>query len=58
MKPSGRQLTELTSLIEQTKLRPVIDRTFSLAEIQAAFKYSQSHRAKGKIIIKIDDSVA
>ncbi|GHP14396.1 NADPH:quinone reductase [Lentilactobacillus fungorum] len=56
MTPSGRELTELTSLIEQGKLHPVIDRQFSLTDIQAAFEYSRSHRAKGKIVIEVDTS--
>lgn len=53
MKPSGSQLAILTKLIEQEKIRPIIDRIFEFDDIQAAFNYSQSHRARGKIVVQM-----
>jgi NADPH:quinone reductase-like Zn-dependent oxidoreductase len=32
---------------------PVIDRTYSLAEIPQALRYAESERARGKIVITI-----
>lgn len=55
MRPDGKQLAELTKLIEAGKIRPIIDRVIPLADIQEAFDYSESGRAKGKIIIKMAD---
>lgn len=53
MKPSHHQLALLKSLIEQEKITPIIDKVLPLEAIQEAFNYSQTGRARGKIIIKI-----
>lgn len=53
MKTSGRQLEILSGLIESVKIKPVIDRIFPLEDAQKALEYSESGRAKGKIILKI-----
>lgn len=50
---NGRDLEYLKSLIESEKLRPVIDRTFALAETAAAHTYSESERAMGKIVVAV-----
>jgi alcohol dehydrogenase len=53
MWPSGEQLAQIGKLAEQGVVKPVIDRTFSLGDAQAAFDYSQSGRAKGKIVVTV-----
>lgn len=53
MKPSGKELTTITALIEQGVIEPMIDRVVPFDEIQSAFDYSASGRAKGKIVIAI-----
>lgn len=53
MKPSGEQLQLLSKLIEEEKIKPIIDKVMPLDEIQQAFDYSEAGRAKGKIIIKV-----
>ncbi|AIQ60788.1 NADP-dependent oxidoreductase [Paenibacillus borealis] len=53
MKPSGRQLEIIAEYIESGAIKPVIDRVFPFAEAQQAMEYSESGRAKGKIILKI-----
>ncbi|GGH19982.1 NADP-dependent oxidoreductase [Paenibacillus segetis] len=53
MKPSGRQLEIISELIESGKIKPVIDQIFPFVEAQKAMEYSESGRAKGKIILKI-----
>lgn len=50
---SGEQLSQIGQLVEQGVIKPLIDRTYSLAQVQEAFDYSQSGRAKGKIVIKV-----
>ncbi|MGM0168170.1 alcohol dehydrogenase [Enterococcus sp. AZ135] len=55
MRPDGQQLARLTELIEDGKLRPIIDRVIPFEDIQTAFDYSASGRAKGKIIIKMEN---
>ena len=53
MKPSGIQLEIIREFIEAEKIVPIIDRVVLLDDIQKAFEYSESGRAKGKVIIKI-----
>ena len=53
MKPSGEQLKIITELIESGKIKPVIDRIYPFEEAQKALNYSETGRAKGKVILKI-----
>ncbi|HDV8362186.1 TPA: NADP-dependent oxidoreductase [Bacillus cereus] len=53
MKPSGDQLRTIANYIEAGKIKPVIDRIFPFEDAQKAMEYSESGRAKGKIIVKI-----
>ncbi|WP_042349881.1 NADP-dependent oxidoreductase [Bacillus massiliigorillae] len=53
MKPSGNQLRIITNMIESNKIKPVIDQVFSFKDAQKAMDYSESGRAKGKIVLKI-----
>lgn len=52
MRASGKQLAEITRLIEAGAIVPVIDRVFPFAETQAALDYAESGRAKGKIVVQ------
>jgi len=53
MKPSGEQLNKIKELIEAEKIKPLIDRVIPFEDAQKAMEYSESGRAKGKIVIKI-----
>lgn len=53
MWPSGEMLSQLAQLISDGALKPVIDRTFSIDQIQEAYTYLQGGRAKGKIVIDV-----
>lgn len=46
-----RDVAELTGLIEAGKLKPVIDRTFPLAEVPDALRYVDAGHARGKVVI-------
>lgn len=50
---SSEQLNYIKELIENKKIVPIIDKVYSFYEIQEALDYSQSGRAKGKIVVKI-----
>ncbi len=52
--PDGNMLAQITDLVEAGKVKPVVDRIFPLAEIADAHRYSETGRARGKIIIDID----
>ncbi|UVK42576.1 NADP-dependent oxidoreductase [Mesorhizobium sp. AR07] len=51
MHPSGKDLALLAGLIEQERLRVIIDKTYPFAEIVEALDYVESGRAKGKVVV-------
>ena len=53
MKADGKQLAEITKLIEAEKIKPVIDKVFPFENTNEAVKYVESGRAKGKVVIKM-----
>jgi NADPH:quinone reductase-like Zn-dependent oxidoreductase len=53
MKANGKQLNELTKLIEAGTILPVMDRVYPLAEINEAMSYIESGRAKGKVVVRV-----
>ena len=53
MKPNGKQLTEITALIEAGIIRPVVDKVFPFAETNQAMSYVEAGRAKGKVVVKV-----
>jgi alcohol dehydrogenase len=55
MRSSGKQLEKIAGLVEDGKLRPVIDKVFPLAETTDAFAYSEAGHATGKIVIRVRD---
>jgi NADPH:quinone reductase-like Zn-dependent oxidoreductase len=48
-------LAALAELMEDGKVRPVLDRRYELAEVPEAIRYSETGRARGKIIITLPD---
>ncbi|MEL6485444.1 MAG: NAD(P)-dependent alcohol dehydrogenase, partial [Bacteroidota bacterium] len=53
-KVESNTLAELARLVSQKKLKIIIDKEYGLHELQAAHTYSESSRAKGKIVIKFN----
>ena len=51
----GEQLGKITELVEQGAIKPVIDRVLPLDEIRAAHAHSESHHARGKIVLHVAD---
>jgi len=54
MHPNGGHLNEIKSMIEDEKIKPIIDKVYSFSESIEAFEHLATGRAKGKIIIKIN----
>ncbi|TNE51177.1 MAG: NADP-dependent oxidoreductase [Deltaproteobacteria bacterium] len=50
---SGEFLNQLTNLIEAGQIKPLVDKVFPLDEIAEAHKYSETGRARGKIVIAV-----
>lgn len=53
MHPNGAHLREIKSLVEDEKIKPIIDKVYPFAESIEAFTHLATGRAKGKIVIKI-----
>lgn len=51
---SKDDLALLAELMQQGKVRPVIDKTYKLSETAEAMRHLQSSRARGKIVIQLD----
>lgn len=56
VKPSGKQLEDVKSLVEVGKIVPVIDRAFSMNQTKEALSYVARGRSKGKVILKIKEN--
>ena len=54
MHPNGSHLGEIKSLVEDEKIKPIIDKVYSFSESIEAFTHLASGRVKGKIVIKIN----
>jgi NADPH:quinone reductase-like Zn-dependent oxidoreductase len=53
MRANGAQLREITSLIDQGVIRPVVERVFPLESTKDALDYVEMGRAKGKVVVKV-----
>lgn len=53
MRANGRQLSEVTTLIESGVIRPVVDRVFPFSATNEAMDYLAKGRAKGKVVISV-----
>jgi NADPH:quinone reductase-like Zn-dependent oxidoreductase len=52
--PDNNDLTIIKEFIESGKVKPVIDRQYSLKDTTEAMKYLEEGHAKGKIIITME----
>ncbi|CAM3718601.1 NADP-dependent oxidoreductase [Mesobacillus zeae] len=57
LKPDGKELGELAGHMKEGKLKPIVGHTFDFTEagLREAHALSESHHAKGKIVIKIKE---
>ncbi len=55
VKPSGEDLALLGNLIDQGRLRPVLDQVFPLEEIRQAHEASEAGHVRGKIVVRVDE---
>ena len=53
MRPDAVQLAEVAALVEAGKLRPVLHRSYPLAEITDAFVELDRGRSRGKIVVRM-----
>ncbi len=53
MHPSGEALALLAGLIEQGKIKPVIDRVYPLDQLVEAHEFVETRRARGKVVVDV-----
>lgn len=53
MRADGEQLGRIGTLIEDGIIRPVVDRTFAFEQLNDAFAYLDTGRAKGKVVVTL-----
>jgi NADPH:quinone reductase-like Zn-dependent oxidoreductase len=52
-KQNREELLTLVGLIEAGKLRPVLDRTYPLADTAEGLRYVEQGHARGKVVITV-----
>ncbi len=57
VQPSGADLETLSEWIGTGQLRPVIDKYYPLADAVAAHLYSETKRARGKLVLIVDEKL-
>jgi len=53
MRANGNQLSEITKLINEGIIKPVIDKVFPFEQTNEALAYVEEGRSKGKVVIKV-----
>jgi NADPH:quinone reductase-like Zn-dependent oxidoreductase len=53
VKPRGGELEKINALIEAGKIRPVVERTFTLEQIAEAHRLSEAGHVRGKLVVRI-----
>lgn len=53
MKADGKQLSQITKLIEAGVIKPVIDKVFPFEQTNEALSYVETGRSKGKVVVKV-----
>ncbi|HEX2994046.1 MAG TPA: NAD(P)-dependent alcohol dehydrogenase [Anaerolineales bacterium] len=53
--PNGKDLTQLKEWIENGKVKPVIEQTYTLHETPEAFRYLDKEHARGKVVITVTE---
>lgn len=53
MQPSGKQLDEITTMVDNGNIKPVIDLIYSFEKGIEAYQYLATGRAQGKVIITL-----
>ena len=53
MRAEGKQLSEITKLVEAGVIRPIVDKVFPFEQTNEAMAYVEAGRSKGKVVIKV-----
>ena len=53
VKPRGGELEKINALIEAGKIRPVVEKVFTLEQIAEAHRLSEAGHVRGKLVVRI-----
>jgi NADPH:quinone reductase-like Zn-dependent oxidoreductase len=53
--PNPAQLAEIAQLIDDGKVRVVVDKTFPLSEAAAAQTYAENEHVRGKVVLTVNE---
>jgi len=54
MHPDGEEMRIIAALLEEKKLKVYVDKIFTLEQIVWAHKAIETHKTKGKVVVKVD----
>ena len=57
MRPNQLSLLEISNLIENNKIKPIIEKIFEFNKSIDAFEHLEKGHTKGKLVIKIQDTI-
>jgi NADPH:quinone reductase-like Zn-dependent oxidoreductase len=55
VKPNANELAQITKLIEEKKIKPIVSLVVPLTEAVKAQEQAATHHTRGKIVIKVAD---
>jgi NADPH:quinone reductase-like Zn-dependent oxidoreductase len=55
VKPDAKELAEITKLIADKKIKPIVTQVLPLSEAATALTQAETHHTRGKIVLKIAD---
>ena len=53
-KPNQKDLVFVKELLEEGKVKPVIERRYALSEVPEAIRYVEEGHARGKVVITVE----
>lgn len=56
VRPDGKQLAEISNLLEKSECRPILDSVWELEEYEKAFNKLDEGHARGKVVIRVAQS--
>jgi NADPH:quinone reductase-like Zn-dependent oxidoreductase len=54
-KPNASELAEITQLIDEKKIKPIVSQVLPLTEAVKAQEQAATHHTRGKIVLKVAD---
>lgn len=52
-KPDGEVLAQIAKLVDEGKVRPIIDKVLPMAEVREAHRLSEEGRSRGKVVLEM-----